>query len=252
MIEQLNQIQLRFNKASKSYDDVACVQKDAAGFLAAKLFENQDFIPRTILDIGTGTGYIPELLLERFPNSSFYLNDIAGEMLEMCKTKFSKNQNIDYRPGDMLELGADRYDCVISNMALQWTPDLQYAINFLHSKSSNIFAFSTLLDGTFEEWQNIVNQYQSTQILNYPPAKELIGLCNTLRKNDQDFEYWLMDYPLSFCNPGGFMHYIQSLGASAPGNLVHLSNLKKLLKGPNQNLTVTYKIFFGIFKKASK
>jgi malonyl-CoA O-methyltransferase len=251
MIEQLKQIQTRFNKASKSYDDVAWVQKDAAEFLVDKLLKYQNFIPQTVLDVGTGTGYITELLLEKFPKSSFYLNDIATEMLEVCKAKFAKTQNIYYLPGDMLELDADLYDCVISNLALQWSTDLQYAINLLHSKSSNIFAFSTLLDGTFAEWSHIINQYQSTQILNYPKAEELISLCNKLKRNDQDFEYWLMDCPLSFENPVSFMRYLRSLGASAPGNLVHLSNLKKLIKAEAQSLTVTYKIFFGMFRRIS-
>ena len=251
MIETYKQIQVRFNKASKSYDDVAWVQKDAAEFLVDTLIKDQNFIPRAVLDVGTGTGYIPELLLEKFPKSSFYLNDIALEMLEVCKAKFAKTQNIYYLPGDMLELDADLYDCVISNLALQWSTDLQYAINFLHSKSSNIFAFSTLLDGTFEEWHNIINEYQSTKILDYPKAEDLISLCNKLRRSGQNFECWLMDYPLSFENPVSFMRYLKSLGASAPGNLVHLSNLKKLLKVEAQSLTVTYKIFFGIFRKIS-
>ncbi len=251
MIEQLKQIQTRFNKASKSYDDVAWVQKDAAEFLVDKLLEHQDFIPQTVLDVGTGTGYIPELLLEKFPKSSFYLNDIADEMLEVCKAKFAKTQNIYYLPGNMLELDADLYDCIISNLALQWTPDLQCAINFLNSKNTNVFAFSTLLDGTFAEWSHIINQYQSTQILNYPKAEELISLCNKLKRNDQDFEYWLMDCPLSFENPVSFMRYLRSLGASAPSNLVHLSNIRKLLKVEAQSLTVTYKIFFGIFRRIS-
>ena len=251
MIKQLKQLQTRFNKASKSYDDVAWAQKDAAEFLVDKLLKYQNFIPQTVLDVGTGTGYIPEFLLEKFPKSSFYLNDIADEMLDVCKAKFAKTQNIYYLPGDMLELDADLYECVISNLALQWAPDLQYAINFLHSKSSNIFAFSTLLDGTFEEWSHIINRYQSIQILNYPKAEEIIRLCNKLKKNDQDFEFWLMDYPLSFDNPVSFMRYLQSLGAAAPGNLMHLSNLKKLLKVDAQSLVVTYKIFFGIFRMIS-
>lgn len=250
MIEQIKQIQKCFNRASKSYDDVAWVQKDAARFLVNKLLEHQDSIPQTFLDVGTGTGYIPELLLEKFPKSSFYLNDIAGEMLEVCKAKFAKTQNIYYLPGDMLKLDSDLlYDCVISNLALQWSTDLQYAVNFLHSKSTNVFAFSTLLDGTFEEWHYIINRYQSTQILDYPQAEDLISLCNKLKRNGQDFKYWLMDYPLSFDNPMCFMRYLKSLGASAPGNLVRLSSLKKLLKAESQSLTVTYKIFFGMFRR---
>lgn len=247
----LYKIQTRFNKASKSYDDVAWVQKYAAEFLVNKLLKLKNFIPQTVLDVGAGTGYISELLLGKFPKSSFYLNDIADEMLQVCKTKFAKDTNIYYLQGDMLKLDADVYDCVITNLALQWASDLEYAINFLHSKSSNIFAFSTLLDGTFEEWENIINRYQSTQILDYPKAEELISFCNKLKKIDQTFEFWLMDFPLSFDNPANFMRYLALLGASASSNLVYLSNIKKLLKEQDQSLTVTYKIFFGIFKGVS-
>lgn len=247
----LYKIQTRFNKASKSYDDVAWVQKDAAEFLVDKLLKLKKFIPRTVLDVGTGTGYIPELLLEKFPNSSFYLNDIAGEMLAICKAKFAKAKNIYYLQGDMIELDSTLYECVISNLALQWASDLQCAINLLHSKSSNIFAFSTLLDGTFEEWNHVINRYQSTKLLHYPKAEELISLCNTLKRNDQTFEYWLMDCPLSFENPVSFMHYLKYLGASASSNLVDLSNIKKLLKDQTHSLTLTYKIFFGVFGRMS-
>ena len=247
----IKQIQTRFNKASKSYDDVACVQKRAAEFLVDKLLKHQYFIPQTILDVGTGTGYITELLLQNFPRSSFYLNDIASEMLETCKAKFGKTTNIHYLPGDMINLDKDLYDCVITNLALQWSQDLEHSINFLHSKSSNVFAFSTLLDKTFEEWENIINKYQTIQIMNYPKAELLINLCNRLKRHDQVFEFWLMDFPLSFDNPKAFMSYLKLLGASASSNLVHLSSLKKLLKDQHNNLIVTYKVFFGIFSRRS-
>ncbi|MCZ2204441.1 methyltransferase domain-containing protein [Bartonella sp. A05] len=251
MTAQLKQIQARFNKASQSYDNVATIQKNTAEFLINKLFKHQNFIPQTVLDLGTGTGYIPELLLPRFHQSSFYLNDIADEMLKVCKAKFAKATNIYYLPGDMLKLNADIYDYVISNLALQWVDDLHYAIKFFYSKSSHVFAFSTLLDGTFEEWENILNQYQPIQTLNYPKAEELIDLCTKLKKQDQIFEFWLMDVPLSFDNPAAFMGYLKSLGASSSSNLMDLCNLKKLLKAECENLTVTYKIFFGIFRKIS-
>ena len=252
MIHQFKQIQSRFNKASKSYDDVAWVQKEAAEFLVDKLFKHKNFIPKTFLDLATGTGYIPELLLEKFPQSSFYLNDIAGEMLEVCKDKFSKFNNIYYLLGDMLELDANCYDCIISNFALQWIPDLQYAIHFIHSRSSHIFAFSTLLDGTFKEWENIMNKHQPIQMMKYPQPEELIILCNKLKSHDQIFEFWLMDVPLLFDNPKAFMGYIKLLGASASDKPLHLSSLKKLLKDEDQSFIATYKIFFGIFRKVNE
>jgi len=144
MTLKLKQIQTRFNKASRSYDDVAIVQKNAAKFLVDKLFNHQNFIPKTVLDLGSGTGYITELLLKKFPKSSFYLNDIADEMVAVCKAKFSQATNIYYLPGDMMRLNTDIYHCVVSNLALQWVSNLEDALRFFCSKSSNVFAFSTL------------------------------------------------------------------------------------------------------------
>jgi len=248
MTENLDRIQKRFNKASQSYDGVACVQKNAAQFLVSQLLKNQDFAPRAVLDVGTGTGYIPELLSHKYPQCSFYLNDIAGEMLEVCKTKFAKNTHIDYLHGNMLDLNAHLYDCVISNLALQWLPDLRHAIHFLYSKSSDVFAFSTLLDGTFAEWIAVIGRYQSPQILAYPKAHDLIDVCQKMKKNGQGFSYWLMDQSLTFANHHSFMRYLQSLGASTPAHPVNLFNLKKILQEETQGLTVTYKLFFGIFR----
>jgi malonyl-CoA O-methyltransferase len=252
MTAQLKQIKIRFNKASTSYDKVATVQRSAAKFLVDKIFSCQNFVPQTFLDLGTGTGYIPELLIPRFCDSSFYLNDISDKMLELCKAKFSQSKRIYYLPGDMMKLNSNIYDCVTSNLALQWVNNLEEALKFLHSKAYNILAFSTLLDGTFEEWKNIINQYQTIKILNYPKVAELISLCKTLKKDGQSFECYLMDVPLFFDNAKAFMNYLKLLGASASAKALHLSNLKKLVKVEHQSLTITYKIFFGVFRKMSE
>ncbi len=252
MIAELRQIERGFNKASKSYDAVATVQKDAAHFLVNKLLKYQNFIPQTVLDLGTGTGYIAELLLPRLEKASFYLNDLSDQMLKVCKAKFAKATNVYYLKGDMMQLNGDIYECVISNLALQWASDLEYSLKFCHSKSSRFFAFSTLLNGTFKEWESMINHYQSIQILNYPEAEELIHLCSKLKKDDQIFEFWLMEVPLFFHTPTAFMRYLKLLGVSSPNNLIYLSNLKKLIREPCQGLTVAYKIFFGIFRKVDR
>lgn len=116
-------MQSYFNKASHSYDGVAHIQKKSAQFLVEKLCECPAFNPKTLLDLGTGTGYIPELLLPRLPECTFHLNDLSNEMLTVCQSKFSQYFNIHYLPEDMLHLNADIYDCIISNLALQWMDD---------------------------------------------------------------------------------------------------------------------------------
>ena len=94
MINIHSTIQNNFNKASTSYDFVATIQKQAALFLVEKVLESKIKRPKTILDLGTGTGYITEFLLKSFPNSAYLLNDIADKMLEVCKSKFVHYKNV--------------------------------------------------------------------------------------------------------------------------------------------------------------
>ena len=219
---------MNFNKASHSYDTVAHIQRHAAEFLFGKLLALSNCVPKTILDLGTGTGYIPELLLLKYPDSSYYLNDIAYEMLERCRVKFSKYPNIHYLHQDMLQLNTNSFDLVISNLALQWADDLWSALHLLHSKSSKIFAFSTLLEGTFKEWEDIINRHQDIRINSYPQSQEVADFCNNI-KSVQAFDHWTIDISIPFDNPLTFIHYLKSLGASASKNPIGLSNLRSLL-----------------------
>ena len=253
MAQQLEKIRSCFNKASKSYDDVAIVQRRAAEFLVNKILDYRDCLPSSILDVGAGTGCLTAMLLQQFPQCAFALNDIAPEMLEICKNKFSHGENIRYLPGDMMALNdyipSQIYDYVVSNMALQWAPDLGGVLKFLHSKAANIFAFSTLLDGTFQEWQDIVRKYQAIEIMHYPQLSQIVDLCGAFKRDDQVFKYWLVEEPLWFNNAKEFMHYLQLLGASASSQTLANHNLRKLMHSESSGFTVTYKIFFGIFMR---
>jgi len=243
-----NKIQTNFNTASLSYDSVSTIQKQSGEFLVGKLENFKDFSPKTILDLGTGTGYIPELLLKNYPNSTYYLNDIAFEMLKKCKVKFSGYANMHYLHGDMQNLSSNTFDLVISNLALQWVNNLWTTLEMFHSRSSQIFGFSTLLDGTFIEWKKLINQYQNIKLHNYPSARELVQFCKKLNRNDA-FDYWIVDIPLSFDNPFTFMRYLKALGALASHHPMDVHNLRALLKEHTTTFSVSYKLFFGIFKK---
>jgi hypothetical protein len=54
-----------------------------------KLFNHQNFIPKTVLDLGSGTGYITELLLKKFPKDdlTFWSNG------KICPIPISLDQN---------------------------------------------------------------------------------------------------------------------------------------------------------------
>ena len=149
----------------------------------------------------------------------------------------------------MTTLDINDYDLVISNFALQWVDDLWITLKDFYNKSYT-FAFSTLLSGTFQEWQNIVSKYSNIYLNHYPTEQEIINYCNNI-KNNGTFSFWIKDISIKFDRPLSFIHYLKNLGASAsPSTKMPVSALRALAKENNKLFTTSYKIFFGILKKA--
>ncbi|MGI2299477.1 methyltransferase domain-containing protein [Candidatus Cardinium hertigii] len=128
-------IQRNFNRASPSYDAVASIQKKCATHLVGCLKNHFPTChPDTILDLGTGTGYIPEILLYSFPETKFTLNDLSSTMLDTVKKKLP-SKKVTYILGDMELQDFDFHDLITSNLALQWVDDLYKTIRKFYEKS---------------------------------------------------------------------------------------------------------------------
>ncbi len=248
MIPLKKKIRNYFNKASNSYENVAYVQRQSAEFLVEKLLEVNDIYPQTILDLGTGTGYIPELLIKYYPKSLYRLNDIAPKMLEVCSSKFINHDNLRFSIGDMENIDFSYHQLIISNFALQWADDLWKILQKFHQKS-DIFAFSCLLNGTFQEWQNILSSYKIFVVKQYPKEQELVAYCNKLSGLNDKCYFWSKDFQITFPNYFAFMKYLKNLGAGINVDNLPLSVSRSLIEKHNDELTVSYKVFFGILKK---
>ncbi|MGL9725287.1 MAG: methyltransferase domain-containing protein [Wolbachia sp.] len=171
---QKRYIQNNFSRASSSYDDIAFVQKECAIKLVNLLKSYfPEFHPQSILDLGTGTGYIPEILFSSFPQSKFTLNDISPSMLAKIKEKLAMYKEVALVLGDMETLDFGLHDLIVSNLALQWVCNLKKMIRKSYD-SSNVFVFSCLLDGTFSEWSRVFTKsLLPTPTHQYPSKQEL-------------------------------------------------------------------------------
>lgn len=245
MIPIKTQIKNRFDMASQTYESVAHAQKQSAELLIEKLLRFEPgFYPETILDIGTGTGYIPELLIPHYGKSLYTLNDIAPAMLEKTRFKFAAHNNFSFHIGDMETIDFKNHDLIISNFCLQWANNLLTAIKIFHA-TSKVFAFTCLLDKTFMEWQTILSSYGLSSVMKpYPAEQVLVSYCKEL--TDARFYFYTKDFQLEFSNAFSFIKYLKNLGAGISHTTIPINVLKALIADHRYKFMVTYKVFFGI------
>ena len=237
-----------FGAASTSYDQVADVQRESARFLVEMLRESDDmFYPRTILDLGTGTGYVVEALKKHYVDSFYTLNDLSPEMIKAVERKFIEEQNFFFCVGDMEKEEFGRYQLIISNLALQWTMNLYGVIEKCVSRSE-ILAFSCLLDGTFNEWNEILTSCGCVgMVKSYPKTSEIVGFCGSL--SSRRLCCITRDVKIRFSDIRGFMMYLKALGANASDDFVSVGVLRRLIREYSGELEVSYKIFYAVLFK---
>ena len=243
MIIDKTKIARNFNRAS--YDLVADVQNLCAIKLMNQLKTNlPEFSPSSILDIGTGTGYVTKELVKNFPSSKYSLNDIAPNMLKLAQENLSSLIEAQFILGDMETIDFPHHQLIIANMSLQWANDLNALLKKLYS-SSDVLAFSCLLDGTFNEWAKIFEKLDlASPIRNYPSNQELENYLLSLNPTKYFFD--VTEYTLEFANPYLFIQYLKNLGANYTKEEIPINSLRKILKNYKNSLSVSYKVFLAI------
>lgn len=245
MINKLK-VQQRFDLASHTYDKVATIQNICAKQLVYSLADKwPDFKPDTILDVGTGTGYLPELLFPAYPDSHFTLNDLSPNMLLRAQERIREFANIHCLPGDIETTPIPRHDLVVSNFALQWVNQLEPILQSLY-ENSKVLAFTCLLQGTFQEWERRLYN-QTPQHQTYPQEKSLINFLTSLKP--KDYLFYHQKHTIQIQNALELMRYLKQLGASTSQLQPSPGQLKTLIQTHSHPFEVTYHVFFGLLKR---
>lgn len=242
-----------FNRAADSYEQVAQVQLASAEFLLKNLVAKLQLwdIDKldTALDVGTGTGFVPSILIKNYPWLRIDLNDIAWNMLKLAETKIKSLAKYNLILGDLEQLKFKSYDLITANLALQWANDLNKILNKIYA-NSKILAFSCLLQGTFQEWLDQFNELaEYLPVSNYPDKIELQNFLLSLEKE----HYWFASksFSIDFTNPLAFMGYLKKMGANLAVKQIPFGYLRNIIKS-QQPLTATYKVFFAILVRPKK
>jgi len=149
-----------FERAANSYDKAAVLQREIGDRLVSRL----DYVkldPHAVLDLGCGTGYISEKLMQRYTKAHIFATDIALNMLHKTAEKggWFRKPYILCSEAECLPFSDDSFDLVMSNLMLQWCADLPRVFTGVNRilKPDSLFSFTSFGPDTLKElresWQ---------------------------------------------------------------------------------------------------
>jgi len=148
-------IAARFDAAAGTYDAAAQAQRRIGGRLAhslAALVRAPRRAPRTIVEIGCGTGAFTRELRALAPHARLAAYDLAPAMIATARARVNDPRTT-WSVGDGEHATfAPAPEWIAANLAFQWFDDLGGALA-RHAAQTRLLACSLLLDGTFAEWR---------------------------------------------------------------------------------------------------
>ena len=157
-------VRASFDRAADTYDAAAVMQK----LVREEMLSRLDLVsmkPQRILDAGCGTGHASQALMKKYPDAQVVSLDFAmsmlrktralnGSILQRAKQFFGRDKQ-SYLCADLekLPLADASIDMFWSNLAIQWSNDLDAVFTDIHRvmKTEGLFMFSTLGPDTLKE-----------------------------------------------------------------------------------------------------
>lgn len=120
-------IHKQFNLVANEYDKnrkkfIPCFYDFYIG--TTSLIAHNIATPKTVLDLGAGTGLLSQFWIQHYPTADFILVDIADEMLDVARKRFSGMENVTYQVLNYTnELPCGKFDVVASALSIHHLED---------------------------------------------------------------------------------------------------------------------------------
>ena len=227
----------RFDRAAACYDSAAAFQVEIAAQLVARALPS--YPPRSILDIGCGTGLVAQAAQRRWPAARLTALDAAPAMLRQAQARLPGLQAL---TGDaaQIELG-ERFDLIVSSMMLHWLPDPVAALRRWQGwlQPGGTLQVALLVAGSFAEWRQLcAEQALPSGLWPLPPADFATALNPQVERADRQ-----INFPAALA----FLRQLKRTGAAtAAARYAPLSGpaLRRLLAAAPRPFTITYRSLF--------
>ena len=221
---ETRQVADSFSRSAAEYDSVAVLQRQTGDELLDRLSLLKN-APKTILDLGAGTGRQTAMLATRYPKSQLIALDISPTMLQYARTQHQaalglsrllpKNKRTRYLSGDAesLPLADNSIDLVYANLCLQWC-DPRRCFNEIQRvlRPDGVLMFTTLGPDTLTElrqaWAAVDDYPHVNEFIDMHDVGEAMaaaGLAQPVLDTDR--------YTLTYDKVNSLMHDLKILGA---------------------------------------
>lgn len=189
------------SRASLHYPRHAILAKEVSNRLISRLSLIR-FQPKSMLDLGAGTGILTHQLERQFPKVPLYVIDITLPMLTQArrhKPWFSSQRYI-VADAHTLPFPDHSIDFICSNFLFEWTPDINKIIAEIYRvmKPGGLLLFSTLGRDTLKELKQSWASVDHDIHVNPLPDMHDIG-DNLVQAGFQDpvvdMEFFTLRYP---------------------------------------------------------
>jgi len=140
----------RFSGAARTYEQVAAVQEHAALALLGLLDPTPR--PRSILDVGCGTGKLTVQLKEMFVEAVVIGIDPAPGMIAEARKRYGR-RGVQWVVADLFSYGGKGFSLVTANSMLHWISPIERAFVRLCRLTAPCgrIAITVMLEGTLKE-----------------------------------------------------------------------------------------------------
>ena len=228
----------RFDSVAESYDRTATVQAQIARHLAEIAARKTTQPPSSILDIGCGTGFVAEAVVNRWPRADITAVDRSLGMLRQAKRKLPHLRAV---AGDIATMEFDpSFDLILSSMALHWVAEPQKAIKrwqrWLKPGGRLLVAF--LVDGSFFEWRDLCAASGVPDSLWPLPRADFA----------EDFAV-VEQQTIVTTHPSArsFLHSLKAMGGGTPKpghKRIGISAMRKLLRKAPEPFAASYRVLY--------
>ncbi len=210
------QITSNFSLSAERYTSHGGVQKQAAlGLITFLRKRKPSCSSLSILEIGCGTGFLTEGLIDLFLGQAMTISDISLAMVRKCQQRIGLLPQLTYQVCDGERVPtSEKYDLIVSGLTFHWFLRFESALIQLMSclKEGGMICFSLLLDSSFNQWRQACTELNIPFSGNRLPSRSWIS--ELLTQHHWAWSWEFSSVNQSFSSPLHFFQSIKNTGTS--------------------------------------